>query len=57
MTTPVANDRKVENTPWARQPAVPAARATARARNVVGTLPAWEPLPPGEILVQRRRIE
>lgn len=39
---------------WAR-PAPPAQeRVTARARKMVENLPAWEPLPPGEILVRRR---
>ncbi|MGI5152316.1 hypothetical protein ACQEVC_39085 [Plantactinospora sp. CA-294935] len=41
--------------PWARQPAVPEQRATARTRRIADGLPGWEPLPPGEILVQRPR--
>lgn len=45
--------------PWARRPAGgPAggpAPATGRARRMVDDLPPWEPLPPGEILVQRPR--
>jgi len=47
----------VEGVPWARQPSMPFQRATARARTIVSDLPAWDPMPPGEILVQRRRPE
>jgi hypothetical protein len=43
--------------PWARQTTQPQPRATSRARNMVQSLPAWEPLPPGEILVRRQRRE
>lgn len=43
--------------PWARQPATPAKPATGRFRRMVDTLPDWEPLPPGEILVRRRGHE
>lgn len=41
--------------PWARQSISTEQRATARVRRMVDSLPAWEPLPPGEILVQRGR--
>lgn len=46
-----------DSVPWARQPSVPVTRATTRTRNVVNDLPTWEPMPPGEILVQRHRSE
>lgn len=39
--------------PWARQPSVAVARKTNRSRRIVSTLPSWDPLPPGEILVRR----
>lgn len=39
--------------PWARPPSVAVARKTERARRIVTTLPAWDPLPPGEQLVRR----
>ncbi|WP_117212335.1 hypothetical protein [Allorhizocola rhizosphaerae] len=42
------------NTPWAMPAPAAADRATPRARRYVEGLPDWEPLPPGEILVQRR---
>ncbi len=41
--------------PWARQPISADPRATQRIRRMVDGLPAWDPLPPGEILVQRGR--
>lgn len=41
--------------PWARRPVAASAPATGRTRRMVDGLPAWEPLPPGEILVQRTR--
>ena len=41
--------------PWAQQATDPAERRTARQRQMVQGLPSWEPLPPGEIHVQRRR--
>ena len=40
---------------WARRPATAGERVTARARRLVEGLPDWEPLPPGESLVRRRR--
>jgi hypothetical protein len=40
---------------WARQSAPAQQRVTARVRNLVESLPDWEPLPPGEILVRRRQ--
>jgi hypothetical protein len=39
--------------PWARQSAR-TEPVTNRMRRKVDGLPDWEPLPPGEILVQRR---
>lgn len=58
MTIPIPNDQAgAANVPWARQPSAPTTRATSRARRVVTDLPPWEPLPPGEILVQRQRLE
>jgi hypothetical protein len=41
--------------PWAQQATQQQPRATARMRRMVESLPEWEPLPPGEILVQRHR--
>jgi hypothetical protein len=41
--------------PWAQQAAKAQPRATSRARRTVRDLPAWDPLPPGEILVNRHR--
>jgi len=43
------------NTPWARPGPTEADPATTRARRYVEDLPGWEPLPPGEITVHRRR--
>jgi hypothetical protein len=41
--------------PWAQQAAAPTERKTGRRRQMVQGLPSWDPLPPGEILVQRHR--
>lgn len=41
--------------PWAQQAAKAQPRSTARLRRMVDSLPQWEPLPPGEILVQRHQ--
>lgn len=41
--------------PWARQPLRTEPPTTKRMRQMVDSLPAWEPLPPGEILVNRER--
>jgi hypothetical protein len=41
--------------PWAQQAAVPRERSTSRSRQMVRGLPSWDPLPPGEMLVQRHR--
>jgi hypothetical protein len=41
--------------PWALQTGAPTERATGRRRQMVQGLPAWDPLPPGEMLVQRHR--
>jgi len=43
-----------EDVPWARQNTAHE-RVTGRNREQLRGLPAWDPLPPGEILVQRRR--
>jgi hypothetical protein len=51
---PIAPESSV---PWARQAAAPQPRATSRTRQMVHGLPAWEPLPPGELLVHRHRRE
>jgi hypothetical protein len=40
--------------PWGRQAVAPEQK-TARTRQMVQGLPEWEPLPPGEIIVQRHR--
>jgi hypothetical protein len=40
---------------WGRQETRRLPAATTRSRRVVQGLPDWEPLPPGEITVQRRR--
>jgi hypothetical protein len=50
-----ANGAAADMVPWAQQAAAPAERQTARHRQMVRSLPSWEPLPPGEIYVQRRR--
>jgi hypothetical protein len=57
MTTnePAKSGTGVAPLPWARQPISTEPPATPRARRQVDSLPAWEPLPPGEILVQRGR--
>lgn len=39
---------------WARPVPSSQERATARARKMAEGLPAWDPLPPGEIIVKRR---
>ncbi|GAA0452255.1 hypothetical protein Ade02nite_00170 [Paractinoplanes deccanensis] len=43
-----------EEVPWARQ-ATHHEPATTRTRRYVRDLPSWDPLPPGEILVNRHR--
>ncbi|HTF08365.1 MAG TPA: hypothetical protein VK659_09370 [Asanoa sp.] len=43
-----------EDVPWARQSSN-REPATTRSRQLVRSLPDWDPLPPGEILVQRHR--
>jgi hypothetical protein len=43
--------------PWAQQAAVKAEQATKRIRRVVQSLPDWEPMPPGELIVRRPRHE
>lgn len=39
--------------PWAQQATVTTERKTDRRRRMVHGLPSWDPLPPGEIFVQR----
>lgn len=52
MTEPVPNPAAADDdVPWARRKA--AEPATARNRRHVPDLPAWDPLPPGELLVRR----
>lgn len=54
-TSPVNTGRSGPPTPgWNASPAPTEGKATDRRRAVVGSLPDWEPLPPGEILVQRK---
>lgn len=51
MTTPHPS---TEPPPWARpRPDQVDPPVTNRLRRTVDTLPDWEPLPPGEILVRR----
>ena len=40
-------------TPWGRQSGASEERVTARQRRMAEGLPAWEPLPPGEVLIRR----
>ena len=42
-----------EDVPWARQ-GTSHKPLTGRSRRHLRNLPGWDPLPPGEILVQRR---
>jgi hypothetical protein len=42
-----------EDVPWARQ-STAHQPLTGRSRRHLRGLPAWDPLPPGEVLVQRR---
>jgi hypothetical protein len=58
MTQPVVPSQPAPSdaaVPWARQAAPQQPRATSRVRRMVTGLPAWDPLPPGEIFVQRHR--
>jgi hypothetical protein len=55
MTAPQNGALVPPPVPWAQQAAAPRERSTSRSRQVVRDLPAWEPLPPGEMLVQRHR--
>jgi hypothetical protein len=54
MTESIPAQPDGTETPWARAQSVPVDRATTRARRYAESLPEWEPLPPGEIVVQRR---
>lgn len=49
-----ASDLFAAAVPWGRQAVAPEPK-TARTRQMVQGLPDWEPLPPGEIVVQRHR--
>ena len=49
------NGAAPELVPWAQQATTPAERQTDRRRQMVRDLPSWDPLPPGEIFVQRHR--
>ncbi|XVU23523.1 hypothetical protein ACQPZJ_40710 [Actinoplanes sp. CA-054009] len=51
---PVPAPVPAEDVPWARQ-TTRQEPATTRTRQYVRTLPSWDPLPPGEILVNRQR--
>ncbi|MFG1841843.1 hypothetical protein [Micromonospora sp. NPDC049175] len=57
-TTDAASDAPEEagaqSVPWARQPNPARRRTTSRARQIVETLPDWEPMPPG-VAVRRPR--
>jgi len=58
MTSPTQNGSSAvpqEVVPWAQQATKPQPRATSRVRQMVRSLPSWDPLPPGEILVNRHR--
>jgi hypothetical protein len=56
MTNPTnGNQPAVPQVPWAKQASAKTEQATKRIRRVVESLPDWEPLPPGEILVHRPR--
>jgi hypothetical protein len=52
MTTPDSPPAQTP-VPWARQPSTSTSRKTTRTRKTVTTLPAWDPMPPGEIVVRR----
>ena len=41
------------HTPWGRQSGSSTERVTSRQRRMAEGLPAWEPLPPGEVLIRR----
>ncbi len=41
--------------PWAQQAGRQQERKTSRTRQMVRNLPSWDPLPPGDVPVQRRR--
>jgi hypothetical protein len=53
--TPWAKAAGAAATPWAQRRGPVKPRATARLRKTIEGLPDWEPLPPGEIFVQRGR--
>jgi hypothetical protein len=56
MTNPTnGNQPAMPQVPWAKQASVKTEQTTDRKRRVVESLPDWEPLPPGEILVHRPR--
>ena len=55
MTEQPNNEQPAPALPWAKQSAESTERVTNRERRIVSSLPAWEPLPPGEIVVRRPR--
>ncbi|MCG5467032.1 hypothetical protein MED01_006082 [Micromonospora sp. MED01] len=61
--SPSEGDARNENgdaavvVPWAQQASTPVEHRTDRRRHMVQGLPSWEPLPPGEIYVQRHRSD
>jgi len=55
MTEVPQNEQPAPSVPWARQIAAKTEPTTSRERRMVSSLPEWEPLPPGEIVVRRPR--
>jgi hypothetical protein len=53
--SPNGNGPAPAEVPWAQQAVAPTERTTNRRRQMVQGLPSWDPLPPGEIFVQRHR--
>jgi hypothetical protein len=51
--TPESATTAAEPMPWAQQTVSVNERTTSRLRRLVHGLPDWEPMPPGEILVNR----
>jgi hypothetical protein len=50
---PEARHASNGSTPWGRQSGASEERVTSRQRRMAEGLPAWEPLPPGEVLIRR----
>ncbi|WP_194908297.1 hypothetical protein [Catenulispora rubra] len=53
--TPWGKAAGAAETPWAKRRGPVKPHATARLRKTIEGLPDWEPLPPGEVFVQRGR--